>query len=145
MSVVDDKLMDDALTIVFTGIQTVDNEDHARRIRGIAVRHAAAVRSGAEGAGNRRPAARGARAGGGGGGSLDWAELYSHLIACTGWTWEYIDDHMTIPRLSAMTRYWNQNPPVHVLVAGYIGYEAPEDGRGRETACGSQAKTTSRR
>jgi hypothetical protein len=31
-----------------------------------------------------------------------------------------------------MTRYWNQNPPVHVLVAGYIGYEAPktaEDGK----------------
>jgi hypothetical protein len=34
---------------------------------------------------------------------------------------------MTIPRLSAMTRYWNQNPPVHVLVAGYIGYEAPAE------------------
>jgi hypothetical protein len=34
---------------------------------------------------------------------------------------------MTIPRLSAMTRYWNQNPPVHVLVAGYVGYEAPTD------------------
>lgn len=47
------------------------------------------------------------------------------MIACTGWTWEYIDNHMTIPRLSAMTRYWNQNPPVHVLVAEYMGYEAP--------------------
>jgi hypothetical protein len=47
------------------------------------------------------------------------------LIACTGWTWEYIDNHMTIPRLSTMTRYWSQNPPVHVLVAEYMGYEAP--------------------
>jgi hypothetical protein len=59
-------------------------------------------------------------------------ETLMDLIACTGWTWEYIDNHMTVPRLSAMTRYWNQNPPVHVLVAGYIGYEAPktaEDGK----------------
>lgn len=32
---------------------------------------------------------------------------------------------MTIPRLVAMTSYWADFPPVHVLVAAYLGYENP--------------------
>lgn len=44
-------------------------------------------------------------------------------MAC-GWSWEYIDEHMTLPRLAALTRYWDQFPPLHVLVAGAVGYEA---------------------
>ena len=43
-------------------------------------------------------------------------------MACfPGWTWEYIDDNMTIPRLRAITEYQNSNPPTHVLVAAYMG------------------------
>ena len=30
---------------------------------------------------------------------------------------------MTIPRLAEMTNYWNNNPPVHILVAAYMGVE----------------------
>ncbi|SEB36362.1 hypothetical protein SAMN04490193_0675 [Pseudomonas marginalis] len=26
-----------------------------------------------------------------------------------------------------MTDYWRTHPPVHVLVAGYMGYKAPQD------------------
>lgn len=46
----------------------------------------------------------------------------------TGWTWEHVEDTVTIPRLSAMNRYWAKHPPLHHLVAGYLGYEAPEKG-----------------
>ncbi|WP_284281126.1 hypothetical protein [Limnobacter litoralis] len=28
---------------------------------------------------------------------------------------------MTIPRLQAMTKYWETAPPVHVMVAAYFG------------------------
>jgi len=35
----------------------------------------------------------------------------------TGWTWEYIDDYMTLPRLEALTRYARNAPPVHVSAA----------------------------
>lgn len=43
----------------------------------------------------------------------------------TGWTWDYVDEQMTFPRLEALNKYWRQHPPVHILVAGYIGYKAP--------------------
>lgn len=41
-----------------------------------------------------------------------------------GWTWEYIDQNMTLPRLQSMNRYWKKFPPMHVLVAGYLGVGA---------------------
>jgi hypothetical protein len=45
------------------------------------------------------------------------------LITITGWTWEYVGKHMTIPRLNKMTEYWDRHPPVHLMVAGFMGYE----------------------
>jgi len=45
------------------------------------------------------------------------------LATCFGWTWEYIDEHMTLPRLDAMKDYWNDNPPLHQLVAAYLGHK----------------------
>lgn len=30
---------------------------------------------------------------------------------------------MTLPRLAAMTEYWRSSPPLHQLVAAYIGYK----------------------
>jgi hypothetical protein len=32
---------------------------------------------------------------------------------------------MTFPRLEALQAYWQRFPPVHVLVAGAVGYKAP--------------------
>jgi hypothetical protein len=32
---------------------------------------------------------------------------------------------LTVPRLNALTRYWARNPPLHKLVAAYLGFEAP--------------------
>jgi hypothetical protein len=38
-----------------------------------------------------------------------------------GWTWEYIGECMTLPRLAAMSEHWKQYPPVHKAVAAYLG------------------------
>lgn len=52
-----------------------------------------------------------------------WGDAYAHLCTCFGWTYDYIDDHMTLSRLSEITPYLRKNPPVHQLVASYMGYE----------------------
>ena len=31
-----------------------------------------------------------------------------------------------MPRLEAMKEYWQDNPPIHQLVAGYMGYKPEE-------------------
>jgi hypothetical protein len=45
-----------------------------------------------------------------------------HLLTCfPGWTWEYIDAQMTIPRLLAINEYQSNAPPLHIMVASYFG------------------------
>jgi len=39
------------------------------------------------------------------------------LITATGWTWEYIDEHMTLDRLAALNKHWETFPPVHKQLA----------------------------
>ena len=43
---------------------------------------------------------------------------------CTslGWTWEQARDQLDIPRIKALNRYWDANPPTHVLVRSYLQY-----------------------
>jgi len=31
---------------------------------------------------------------------------------------------MTFSRLEAMNRYWDENPPIHLLIKSYMGYES---------------------
>jgi hypothetical protein len=33
---------------------------------------------------------------------------------------------MTLPQVEELCAYWRLHPPVHVLVAAFIGYEAPK-------------------
>lgn len=33
---------------------------------------------------------------------------------------------MTVPRLKAMTAYWKHSPPVHLMVAAYLGVGTKE-------------------
>lgn len=47
-------------------------------------------------------------------------------MASTGWTWDYIGDHLDLPRLAALNKYWRLYPPVHLLVAGYLNYHPSE-------------------
>jgi hypothetical protein len=37
--------------------------------------------------------------------------MYARLACATGWSWEYIGQCMTLPRLYAMVRYWNTSAP----------------------------------
>lgn len=39
------------------------------------------------------------------------------MVSITGWTWEYIDAHMTLPRLYAMHRSWETLPPPAIQLA----------------------------
>ncbi len=43
------------------------------------------------------------------------------IIDRTGWSWEYIDDHMDIPRLLKMNKFWRENPPLREMVQAYLG------------------------
>jgi hypothetical protein len=52
---------------------------------------------------------------------VNWDEEYAYIIAGTGWTWEYIDEFMTLPRLNAMRKVWDQYPPVNVTAALFAG------------------------
>jgi len=49
------------------------------------------------------------------------------VVACTGWTWDYIEDELDVPRLSALSSHWRSHPPTHVLVAAYVGFKAPQE------------------
>ncbi|MFS1524440.1 hypothetical protein ACL7TT_10055 [Microbulbifer sp. 2304DJ12-6] len=40
-----------------------------------------------------------------------------------GWTWAHIRENVDLPQLEAMNRYWKRFPPVHVLVAAFVGYQ----------------------
>jgi hypothetical protein len=32
---------------------------------------------------------------------------------------------LTLPRVKALQRYWRDHPPVHLMIAGYLGYKPP--------------------
>jgi hypothetical protein len=78
---------------------------------------------------------------GAGGRDFPWGEMYAHLSLCLGWTYDYIDNHMTLSRLAEYQAYFAKHPPTHQLVAAYLGYEPP--GRGGNhflAAMAAQAK-----
>lgn len=52
---------------------------------------------------------------------MNIAEVIAHVAASTGWTWDYIAEHVDLPRLAALNTYWDNHPPVHVMVAAYLG------------------------
>lgn len=43
-----------------------------------------------------------------------------------GWSWEYVDEEMTLPRLYAIWKQWKRSPPMHVMIAAYLGHLKPE-------------------
>jgi len=55
-----------------------------------------------------------------------WGDVYAHLsCAMGGWTYDYIDQHMTLSRLKALHGYLKNHPPTHLLVAAYLDYQPP--------------------
>lgn len=43
------------------------------------------------------------------------------MITCFGYEWDYIGEHLDIPKLNQITKYQRRIPPLHQLVAGYLG------------------------
>jgi hypothetical protein len=33
-----------------------------------------------------------------------------------GWTWDYIDWHVDLIKLAALTKYWVKHPPAHIVL-----------------------------
>ena len=52
--------------------------------------------------------------------------IFAHVAASTGWTLDAVGA-MTISDLDDMEAYWRRHPPVHLLVAGYLGIGGEED------------------
>ena len=52
--------------------------------------------------------------------------MIAHLCATFGWTWDYVEQNITAPRLLALYGYMEKNPPLHMMVAAYLGLSAEE-------------------
>lgn len=39
----------------------------------------------------------------------------------TGWTFDQVGEQFDLPRLNAMMGYWEGKPPIHVMIAAYMG------------------------
>jgi hypothetical protein len=60
--------------------------------------------------------------------------VFGRLITSTGWTWEYVRDEFDLTGLRRMYRYWSEHPPVHELVAGYMGIGTPKKSKSKTTS-----------
>jgi hypothetical protein len=56
-------------------------------------------------------------------GDIQWGELYAHLSMCFGWTYREIDEQVKLSQINEYQAYFEKFPPVHQLVAAYLGYE----------------------
>lgn len=52
--------------------------------------------------------------------------MIAHVAISGGWTLDYVGDHIDLPRLTTLSKYWVKHPPIHILMAAYTGYKAPE-------------------
>lgn len=59
--------------------------------------------------------------------------MIARVCANTGWTWTYVREHVDLPTLNALQAEWSLHPPVHHLVASYLGYEAPVQARAQDS------------
>jgi len=47
--------------------------------------------------------------------------VYGTLVTVTGWTLDYIRQHVTMADYNMLVDYWAQYPPTHILVGSYLG------------------------
>lgn len=48
--------------------------------------------------------------------------LIAHVVASTGWSIESVEAK-TLPELKPLLEYWNENPPLHLLIKAFMGFE----------------------
>jgi len=73
--------------------------------------------------------------------------VYAFVAAATGWTWEYIGQCLTLPRLFAMHAIWRKFPPMIVSGAAMLGVKhepEPELPKTREEIAEAFAKAAIR-
>lgn len=39
-----------------------------------------------------------------------------------GWTWEYVDEHMNLPRVESIYRGFGKKPPIHWIGAAFVKF-----------------------
>lgn len=49
------------------------------------------------------------------------------ISVSAGWTLDYVENAITLSRVRALYAYWRKNPPVHKLIARFVGYQPPSD------------------
>ncbi len=59
--------------------------------------------------------------------------VYGLLATACGWTMEEID-RLTFPEFALLTRYWCENPPVHLLLGALLGRGPKKQGGWDELA-----------
>jgi hypothetical protein len=60
---------------------------------------------------------------------MTWGELYALFCVETGWTWEYVDEEMTLPRADEFVKLWKITPPLRLVLASIavaLGMPAPD-------------------
>jgi len=62
----------------------------------------------------------------------------------TGWTWDYVEDTLTVSRLQALHKEWKRHPPLALMVAAYLGITPPEEKSGEELLQRLQAMATAK-
>lgn len=50
----------------------------------------------------------------------------------SGWTWEYVENQLTLPQMRAMYEEWQHNPPVPMMVAAFLGIKPHTSGTHEE-------------
>jgi len=50
----------------------------------------------------------------------------------TGWTWDYVENTLSVLRLKALHKEWWHHPPLPLMVASYLGIEPVEQGTHEE-------------
>jgi hypothetical protein len=53
----------------------------------------------------------------------DWDAIYWRVIRVSGWTWQQVDEQMTISRLNSLSESLNVTPSADSMIATYLGYE----------------------
>lgn len=49
------------------------------------------------------------------------ADLVAEVCVNTGWTWDYVEGCITLPRIAALKRQWRVYPPVRISAAHAAG------------------------
>ena len=60
---------------------------------------------------------------------MSWGQLYALFCVETGWTWDYIDEEMTLPRSDGFLELWKQTPPLRTQISAIcvmLGMPAPD-------------------